>query len=99
MKAAAAKCRECIKVCDTTYRLFSYVEDRQWLCQAIRECIEACQRCAAECESGSMNVIPAIECADACKECIYACEGFDDNATKACKKMCEECQTSCNTLF
>lgn len=98
-KTAAEKCRVCITECDKVYRLFSIVEDRQWLCEMLQNCMDALRDCAAECEIGSMNVRPAIECSGLLYRAADCCKYFDDDVSKSCRNMLIETKNACDKLF
>lgn len=98
-KDAAIKCRECIKECDKVYRLFSNIEDRQWLCEALQDCMTSLNLCASECEIGSMNVRPAIECFGILNRCADYCKYYVDSISTDCRKSLLETAAACNKLF
>ena len=66
---------------------------------AIRECMELCRKCAAECTVAAMLCQQAglYECAAVCTKCAAACkrvlaEGFSNmDVFAACEQACNTC--------
>lgn len=98
-KDTAVKARAAAEACDKLLRKFTGVETREYLCETLTNCIDICNRCAAECESNSMNVRPAIECADICHMTADCCNYFGDEDSLACSKIIKACEDECRKLF
>jgi hypothetical protein len=71
-----AKCiqldRDCADICLLTARLLARSSEHGE--HLMRECIEICEKCAAECEKYNM---------DHCQQCAQACQ----SCAEECKKM------------
>lgn len=64
--------RDCAKIC---YLTASFVASNSSHAQhLIKECIEVCNECAAECEKYDHD--HCQQCAKACRECVVACKSY-----------------------
>ncbi|MBS9525463.1 four-helix bundle copper-binding protein [Litoribacter alkaliphilus] len=64
--------RDCAKICQLTA---SFVASGSRHAQhLIKECIEICNECAAECEKHDHD--HCKQCAKACRECVEACKSY-----------------------
>ncbi|ALD20719.1 four-helix bundle copper-binding protein [Hymenobacter sp. DG25A] len=61
--------RDCADVCSLTARLVA--RDSEHAKHMMKECIEICQKCAAEC--GKHDMDHCKECAEACRACAHVC--------------------------
>ena len=64
--------RDCAKICQLTASFITSHSEHAM--HVIKECIEICEQCAAECEKHDHN--HCQECARACRECAEACKSY-----------------------
>jgi len=69
-------CIDCADVCLTTGRIISRFTrtDFKLAGAQLRACVEACERCGAECEKHSPKMEHCRICAEACRRCARACQ-------------------------
>lgn len=97
---AAKICRETSEGLIDINRQLLGVETREWLYCTIQDCVDACIRCAEECESKSMNARPAMMCVDKCSTVIQCCKYSEsDPVTDKVKAICEKCMAVCKKLL
>jgi hypothetical protein len=64
---------ECATICNQTAQLLTLGSPKTE--QALKNCIEACQKLAAEC--GKYKAAYCQECAKSCKQCVNECKQLE----------------------
>jgi hypothetical protein len=72
MTACILTDRDCADICRLTGTLLA--RSSQHGKHLIRECMEVCKACAAECEKHAKHFEHCRLCAEACRACAKACE-------------------------